>query len=201
MTGFSFTAPQITPEEGRREREGLSDDERQSIEADLFGGYDTLQEETESMRQKAPAVLRTALSQIPVEMKSAYLEALEKAPDLVMNESKAIAFLRREKFDSYQAALRLIEYWKYRKLFFGSKAFLPMTIDGALSEDVDTLKSGFMNILPNDRGGRPVFYYDCVRHTQRDSQVRVYFYMLHVIAQLEDAQKRVAVVVMNCQVS
>ena len=40
------------------------------------------------------------------------------------------------------------------------KAYEPMTITGAMSDDVDTLRQGLVTILPNDVHGRPVWFLD-----------------------------------------
>ena len=67
-----------------------------------------------------------------------------------------------------KAAQRLVTYWKMRKQVFGEeKAFLPMAIDGALSEaDVATLRgiSEYYWVLPGpDEHGRTVFLKDKTR--------------------------------------
>ena len=59
------------------------------------------------------------------------------------------------------AAVRLAEHWKQRKAIFGaSKAFEPMSINGALSEDLDTLKRGNMMILPSNSSGQAVLFFN-----------------------------------------
>lgn len=58
------------------------------------------------------------------------------------------------------AAERLVKYWDLRKVVFGEKAYLPMTLKGGcLSEtDVENLKLGFFCLLPPDKYGRTVLY-------------------------------------------
>jgi hypothetical protein len=59
------------------------------------------------------------------------------------------------------AARRLIGYWRHRKFCFGAdKAFLPMTIDGAMQDDVDVLRKGIVHILPDDEHSRAVLFMD-----------------------------------------
>ena len=59
------------------------------------------------------------------------------------------------------SAKRIVKYWNERRKLFGKiKAYEPMTIAGAMSEDVDTLQQGLANILPNDIHGRSVWFLD-----------------------------------------
>ena len=59
------------------------------------------------------------------------------------------------------AATRLVEYWKQRKAFFGvEKAFQAMTMEGALSEDLEVLSKGMMMILPSNEAGQAVLFFD-----------------------------------------
>jgi hypothetical protein len=76
------------------------------------------------------------------------------------------------------AARRLIGYWRYRKSCFGAdKAFLPMTIDGAMQDDVDVLQKGIIHTLPDDEHGRAVLFLDrtkmCEPHATTEQIVSV----------------------------
>jgi hypothetical protein len=73
----------------------------------------------------------------------------------------------------------LIGYWRYRKSCFGAdKAFLPMTIDGAMQDDVDVLQKGIIHILPDDEHGRAVLFMDrtkmCEPHATTEQIVSVH---------------------------
>ena len=48
-------------------------------------------------------------------------------------------------------------------MFGDEKAFQPMTIDGAMSDNIEILKKGILRVLPLDAGGRGVLYADRVR--------------------------------------
>ena len=62
------------------------------------------------------------------------------------------------------AAHRLARYWKMRKTLFGdSRAFLTMTQHGAMENDLGALGKGFVNVLPSDKKGRPVIFFDRIR--------------------------------------
>ena len=98
MPAFSITAPEITADDERRERAALTDEERRRLHDDLSGTSTVV--ETEEMRTLAPALLQKAMLEIPVEEKAAYLEALERVPELVAMESPALAFMRFEGFNA-----------------------------------------------------------------------------------------------------
>jgi hypothetical protein len=72
-----------------------------------------------------------AIRLIPMEQKQAYLEAMEKAPHLVVTETDPTQFVRVCEYNIRAAAQRLCVYWKERKEIFGDeRAFLPLTITG-----------------------------------------------------------------------
>ena len=106
-----------------------------------------------------------------------YLEAMQKAPVLVHLESNPLKMLQCEKFNVVAACTRLTKYWKWRKKLFGpDRAFLPMTQNGAMYEDIDALAKGFVSILPEDGKGRLVVFFDRIRAippmAPRDTVVR-----------------------------
>jgi hypothetical protein len=69
-----------------------------------------------------------------VQEKTAYLEAVQHAADLVETESDPKSFLFAEGFDASAAAKRLTTYWKHRGMIFGEENFLKqMTLtDGGI---------------------------------------------------------------------
>ena len=104
--------------------------------------------------------LEEALAAISADEKSAYLEAMEFAPRLVETESDPMCFLQCENFNSWDAAQRLVTYWRERKNHFGARAFLPFTLDGKGAPSDGTicaLREGTILVLPNDNEGRSVF--------------------------------------------
>ena len=55
----------------------------------------------------------------------------------------------------------MVRNWEMRRAAFGEKAFDSMTLDGALSEDMDTLKTGFLTCLRNGvNDKRAIILYD-----------------------------------------
>jgi hypothetical protein len=115
--------------------------------------------ETRAMHASGYEDFVDAIGRIPKELQSALEEALRRCPSLVENESDPIRFLRRERFNGWAAALRLMEYWTARKNVFAHKAFLPMTLssEGPLEEvDRGLLRAGAVCILPKNTNGRTV---------------------------------------------
>ena len=70
---------------------------------------------------------------------------------------------RFHSFNSWAAAKRLATYWRYRFEVFGHRAFLPIDLSGrgaVPAEDVRTMQSGTIMMLPNDLSGKSVLYVD-----------------------------------------
>jgi hypothetical protein len=134
--------------------------------------------------------LKSALDTIPDEMKPAYLEARKRCPELVDRESAPLLFLQRERGNPWTAALRLIYYWKYRALIFGSKAFVPL-LHSLDADDITALRSGHIVVLPPKRNGTVVICNDMTRlgslQLSTRTQNRYLFFLLHMIANLPGA--------------
>ena len=164
MSAFSFTAPFISEEEERAEREAFTEDENQELHHDLYGGHEEDLPETDEMIKSSVALSRQRLEEIPDNEKEEYLEALQLAPELVERESPALSYLRYTRYDARAAAQCMVAYWKVRKQYFGpDRAFLPMTLDGALADDMDTFNKVLLMLLSEDKHGRKVFFLDRVR--------------------------------------
>jgi hypothetical protein len=93
---FTFSAPEMSPEEEREELEQLSTDERQKIKDHKYG--EGCIEETEEMRSSGRSQLKEAMVLLPAEEKDAYLEALKRCPDVVRAETDFIAFIRADEY-------------------------------------------------------------------------------------------------------
>jgi hypothetical protein len=205
MSAFTFSAPIVTPEDERAEREALPEEERQRIHEEVYGSEVEIKE-TDAMAEKAVLMLQEALHEIPDAAKQAYLEASERVPLLVKRESDLIRFLRCEKYNAWAAARRLVAYWDARKKFFGpNRAFLPMTQSGAMAEDMEYAEKALIAMLPDDDHGRPVVYWDRIRSTAavapRASVLRCCFYLMQVLSEQERAQKQGCVLMANYRVS
>jgi hypothetical protein len=205
MSAFTFSAPIVKAEDEIIEREALTDDERQIIRDEVYG-TEVILPETETTLTEGTALMAQALQAIPVTEKVAYLEALERAPELVDLESDPVAFLRCEKYDYWSAAHRLVKYWQVRKMVFGpERAFLPMTQAGAMLEDIEYLQKGLYLILADDEFGRSVVYWDRIRSTSdvipRDSLSRCNFYLLQAVCERASTQRKGLIFIINFRVS
>jgi hypothetical protein len=204
---LAFGAPVVTEEEERREREELTDDERQNLHNDTYGSEEEqLVNETDVMLANGLALLRAALEQIPEQEKEAYLEAKERAPILVETESDLAAFLRWENYDAWAAARGVVTYWDTRRKVFGNeRAFLPMKLSDAMALDMEYMEEALLMKLTDDEHGRTVLHYDRMRcgrsQAPRDSIVRCIFYMMQVLSSSESGRRRGVVLVVNYRVS
>ena len=111
------------------------------------------------------AALELALLALPPETKRYYLEACVRCPAEVTDERKA-AFLETDQLDATAAAARLCTYWTIRVETFGDDlAYLPMTLNGAMREDVDAMiRYCPMQRLPKtDAYGRHLTFWDSGR--------------------------------------
>lgn len=141
--------------------------------------------------------LQTVVEVLPDGEKSAFLRALEVAPDLVFTESDPLRFLRFTNFNVDPAARSLVLYWQRRLDVFGTtKAFLPLLVMGgansALSpEIIDEVRTGRLAFLPHDSQGCTVLCGDVSRNAEFDINVRrqALFYRFQIMSENEISQK------------
>ena len=120
---------------------------------------------TASMNQQLSLLLHELVA-LPGQEKAAYLQAVIRCPDQANSRSHQAAMLRREEYDAKRAAKRIAKYWEERKLAFGeARAFLPMTLHGALGDEVASmLESRIYYVLPSrDDAGRTIVACDMTR--------------------------------------
>lgn len=99
MPVFSFTAPHITSEEERQERESLSESKRQELLDDLYG-VETSIDETPELIETKLRELEEEMDALDIQRKTDYLDAKARAPHLVDTEASPLKFLRCEKFNA-----------------------------------------------------------------------------------------------------
>lgn len=145
-------------------------------------------------------LLQKALQLLPQAVKVAYVEALDRAPQVIWEEeSNPEFFLRAEHFHPWFAAKRLVRYWHTRSHTFGDKQHLSLYQNGedALDRgDLAVLGSGFAKALPKDERGCPVLCVDpnCLpENTPKDCEHRCLFYMHSLLAESRTAQSEGAV--------
>ena len=88
-------------------------------------------------------------------------------------------------------------------MFGLDRAFLPMTLDGAMAEDIALLSLGYAYLLPDDNHGRAVFFWDRTgftsRSASREAMLRCLFYNVHMLTFAVSDRKKGFVVVVNCR--
>lgn len=149
--------------------------------------------ETLAIQQEGLRRLKDAIDLLPSDESAAYKSALMRVPHLIKLESDPIKFLRFEKYNSWAAAQRLALYWTKRVDIFGHRALFPLTLrgDGALNEnEINSIESGAITLVPNDRRGRPVVVFDPEKRTHHDffTRIRVVFYFFQVMSEQPNAQ-------------
>lgn len=157
---LSCTAPYISEEEEQAELDALSEQERRAIVEDLRGSDPTLAKD-EQGKEEAIILVKEALATMPTTSKRALDLAMQIAPQLVETECDVSAYLRATGFDPWKAAQRMADYWEARLLIFGEyRAFMPMTLAGAMAEDVEVLELGIFCHVGSDAKGRAVYHFD-----------------------------------------
>ena len=102
MPAFSFTAPHVTPEQEREEKESLSDERRQEIHNELYGIDQHHPDRTAAHEtpDQILAELDDAINELPTQQTMDYFEAKRLAPRLVFEtESDPMMFLQCENFN------------------------------------------------------------------------------------------------------
>lgn len=140
-----------------------------------------------------------ALAFIPEEDKKEYLEAKRLIPKIVEIESDPARFLRTENGNPWNAAYRLIMYWKYRKEVFGNERWLlPMNMSGhgAMSPgDVELMKKDVI-VTQKWPDKAVVTYIDLSPAPEQDSMFisRALYYMVTVTGDAETETSGVYVI-------
>ena len=187
--------PVFTEEDERREKADLIPSEVIDAECDLRGlpvdndanngsgkGHSeggSSSTSKSSMDQQLSMLLHELVA-LPGRDKAAYLQAVIRCPNQANSQSHQAAMLQREEYGAKRAAKRIARYWEERKLAFGeARAFLPMTLHGALGDDVASmLESRIYHVLADrDDAGRTILSCDLSRVDSTpikiDEEVRV----------------------------
>mmetsp|Transcript_8228 Transcript_8228/g.15064 ORF Transcript_8228/g.15064 Transcript_8228/m.15064 type:complete len:410 (-) Transcript_8228:1611-2840(-) len=184
----------FTEEDEENERRSATLVEIAGSRADFYGAVTIRDRPAEEIRT-ALSDMNDALRRIPSSKRRRYDEAQEKCPDQV-SDNRKVAFLWRTDFDAELSAQRLAEYWEFKHSIFGDeKCYLPMTLSGALTDDVGTLSAGILQLFPvKDLFGRSMVFFnpaqrDLDKHS-RNSVLRAIWYIYHVALEDPDVQKR-----------
>jgi hypothetical protein len=178
----------------------MSSEATKGQQADVYGQLHPVESEEliAAQRQK----FEDELDLMTSDKKKSLLQAQETCPQLLTDDFKLL-FLRCEVFNAKLAAKRYVQYWDKRVVIFGPvKAFQPLTLNEALSEDQLALESGVINLMEglHDQMGRAVLYLDPSKRDMsgysRESLCRAVWYYYHVaLEKYERAQKHGVVLV------
>eukprot|EP00522_Entomoneis_paludosa_P004498 CAMPEP_0172476040 /NCGR_PEP_ID=MMETSP1065-20121228/70175_1 /TAXON_ID=265537 /ORGANISM="Amphiprora paludosa, Strain CCMP125" /LENGTH=313 /DNA_ID=CAMNT_0013234255 /DNA_START=71 /DNA_END=1012 /DNA_ORIENTATION=+ len=211
---LSFTAPTISEDEVQKERESLTESERDEIQGDVWGTAAIVNESASFQSQALHEFDRVLELQNETSL-HAYREAMSMAPDLVRQETSPLKFLRASGFDVENAVGRMLKYWEHRVELFGrDRAFLPLESELPIpaAEDNGTTAMSpqdweFWNqktiyILPQpDAHGRTIIFGDRSKWTgaNRQSSLRCLFLTFHLASMSSMVQKYGVVIVMDTQ--
>ena len=145
-----------------KELNEMSIQEREQMYEEIHGVDEEFPETPESVA-KSLAELDIELNQI--KKKPAYDLALHLAEDYVTSRKFRLMFLRADRFQTKNAARRIISYFEYKLDLFGSdKLVRPITLDDLSADDLASLRSGAMQILRyRDKSGRAVVF-ECPKY-------------------------------------
>ena len=152
--------------------------------------------ETDESVSDAIKRLKEEIDGISDETKANWLKAKERCPPKLVDDRHLLLFLRCEVFHVDLAAGRLIKYWDKRVEVFGEdRAFLPLTLDGALKGDEISLEMAFVQSTEHtDAEGRRIILGDPSKLDKskytRESMVRAFWYTMHAALEDEVTQKR-----------
>ena len=139
----------------------LSVKEREKVFEEIHG-VATIQEETPELLTESLMAFKTKLNEIPKRKRKAMDRAFFLRPSLEKDEKFQLMFLRAERFDAGQAALRMARYFDHKLELFGEeKLAKPITLDDlSQEEDLNVLESAaFQEIAQRDRSGRVVSFH------------------------------------------
>ena len=131
-----------------------------------------------------------AIKEFSHEQKEAYLEAKEKAPFLLVDETDPFQFTRFCNRNAKASAERLCMYWTERKKLFGSENFYrPLVLSrGALETfEAKLIQAGLPALLPpkTSSTGQKVIYIDYRQRlpcTSADQFLKALFYIMAIVA-------------------
>ena len=138
--------------------------------------------------------LNQEMSNLPATETAAYHRAVELCPDQVSYDRKLI-FLEHENGDACLAAKTMSGYWTHRVQLFGpDKAFLPMTLSGAMKDEVLHMSNRRLwEMVPvTDTAGRTILYHtpsrrDFSQYTF-EQEMRAMWYLFESV--IEDGNSR-----------
>jgi hypothetical protein len=133
----------------------LSMNEREKISEEIHGVRRVVEETPELLAESLAALVQELIS---IPSKPAYELAEQLSNQYVTDLKFRLMFLRAEDFDARKAASRLVSFLSLKLELFGAEKLVrPIFLSDLDKEDMATLKSGIVQLLPaRDRAGRAV---------------------------------------------
>lgn len=130
------------------------------------------------------------------------LDAQRQSPDLAQSKEHKLLFLWSEDFIEFNAAQRMMRYWRARYDSFGTEIAHRKIALSDLEDDIFHLKLGVMQLMPGtDLYGRPILVYSpsplWEENWTEQRLKRVVWYVVHAAMEETSCQRNGAVVLMN----
>lgn len=154
-------------------------------------------QETQELLEQSLVAFDEEVACVDESEKKDLMDAERKCPEL-LDAAFKLQFLRTDLFDVRLAARRYILHWKNKVELFGpEKAFLPMTLDGAMKDDIDMLSKGYVRLIP---GQERVIFFDQTKFCKKTDDVYsltrcVWYIQGKALQESEEMQKIGAVLV------
>ena len=194
-----------TKQDEERDLATLSIPEIMKLQGDLSGLTADLSGMTlcsSSSSPPLPSSLKSLLSSLDEEMRKlpsadtvAYHQAVSNCPDQV-SPRRRMMFIECEENNVPLAARRLALHWRLRLDLFGpSRAFLPMTLSGAMQDEIEHIvKRPINQLLPEtDASGRAIIYTVATRRNFAEYSVkqenRTLWYLLQLASENDQVRK------------
>ena len=206
--------PKFTDQDARRDLATLTIDDIVKLQADLTGmqtvtsgmsglniggtslsGVNEINATGQQSNQLLEALDREIMK-LPPSATDAYRQALAKCPGEVSVERRKL-FLECEEGNPFLAAQRITKYWRFRLDTFGSdKSFLPMTLTGAMADELMPMADRrVVQLLPcTDGAGRAIIYMRLANREfsiySLDQEVMTLFYIVETIVATNQGRDR-----------
>ena len=155
--------------------------------------------EPPTMVQDALEQLEQYITQMPANQKQAYTQAVAQATNYVKDRAFCLKFLRAEKFNVTQAAVRLTRHFEEKQKLFGADLLgREITWTDLDPDDQEALSNAYLQVLStlDQSNRRVVFYYKAISNTKgtsdcykkRENIVRRNWTLLAAVLLYEDSK-------------
>eukprot|EP00934_Nitzschia_sp_Nitz4_P002914 Nitzschia sp. Nitz4//scaffold95_size97785//49428//50956//NITZ4_004668-RA/size97785-augustus-gene-0.99-mRNA-1//1//CDS//3329560475//2904//frame0 len=178
-----------------KEMTELSVQERESAENDVHGISNG--EEDPLFMESRLLLMNRFLQQL--KPGSVFQEAESMNPQYVSDRRFRLKFLRADRYNSKEAAERMIRFFEVKKDLFGSaKLVKDITLSDFSDDDMDTLRSGYMQVAPRtDAVGRSIMVGMLKLRVCKETNnaARVAFYTFMAMSESEETQQKGVVLI------